>query len=195
MTKILLVEDDLVVSSTMCTGLRRYGYEAIKVEEASAALAMCQTDPPDLAVIDIKMPGMSGIDLARILKATTQVPFIFLTAFDDAATVSLAIEAGALGYLVKPIEASRLIPSIETALARAEENEKVAENLAQVTHALKRNQEIDVAVGLLMGRHLINRARAFETLRSYARSHCRKIVDVAAEIIAGEVIDLSSYLK
>lgn len=188
MSKILVVDDDLVVLATVGLGLRQAGYQVLQVDSGELVIQICRREKPDLAILDMRMPGMSGIEVAEVLRKETQVPFIFLSAFSDEEIVRAAAETGALGYLVKPIEISRLVPAIEVALARAEEFGKLEQDKANLAEALERNRDIDVAIGLVMQRHHLDRAAAFESLRSYARSQRCKITEVAQWLIDGEVI-------
>ena len=151
----------------------------------------CSTlERPDIAILDVRMPGQSGLDLAKNLQELSDVPFIFLTAYGEGDVVRQAIEYGALGYMVKPVEVPQLIPAIEAALARAEELWKLRNTEQQLQTALNENREVSIAVGLLMERRRISRQQAFETLRTMARTQRRKIGDVAEDILtAAELLN------
>lgn len=190
MTKVMVVDDDLVVLATICTGLRHAGYEVLQVDSGELAIQICHREKPDLAILDVCMPGMSGIEVAQALKQEGGPPFIFLSAFNDEEIVQTAAKTGALGYLVKPVKIARIVPAIEIALARAEELDKLALNNTNLLQALEHNREIDLAVGLIMGRHRLDRATAFEVLRTYARNQRCKIAEVAKRMLSSE--DLSS---
>lgn len=192
MSKILVVDDDLVVLATVSMGLRQAGYQVLQVDSGELAVQICRREEPDLAILDMRMPGMSGIEVAQVLKKETRTPVVFLSAFCDEDIVQAAAETGALGYLVKPIEISRLVPAIEVALARAEEFGKLEQDKANLSDALDRNREIDVAIGLVMQRYHLDRAAAFELLRTYSRKRCCKIRETAQRLIGGEDIALSS---
>ena len=112
------------------------------------------------------------------------MPFIFLTAYSEDEVVKQAVEQGALGYLVKPLDIPQLVPAIEAALARSTDIGKLRKTGQQLQTALNENREVSMAVGLLMERRLLNRQQAFEALRSSARSRRRKIAEVAEELLA-----------
>jgi response regulator NasT len=192
MSKILVVDDDLVVLATVSMGLRQAGYQVLQVDSGELAIQVCRREKPDLAILDMRMPGMSGIDVAQILKKEIGIPFIFLSAFGDKEIVDAATDAGALGYLVKPVEVARIVPAIEVALARAEDLVALGKDNADLAIALKRNREIDIAVGLVMARQHLSRTEAFEALRRYARGRRCKIVEAAQQLISGEVTLLRS---
>lgn len=142
-----------------------------------------------LALLDINMPVMSGLELAGLLQAESTTPFMFLSANKDEHTVRQAVERGAIGFLVKPIEAESLIPAITAALARAEEIRTLRRSEANLTSALAAGRENSIAVGLLMARYHANRDTAFAVLRDYARSNRRKLNEVANELLEAEELD------
>ena len=113
MQKILVVDDDLVVLATISMGLRQAGYQVLQVDSGELAVQICKREAPELAILDIRMPGMSGFEVAEILRKKSKTPFIFLSAYSDEESVKSAKELGALGYLVKPVEIKHLVPAIE----------------------------------------------------------------------------------
>ncbi|BBE50980.1 putative transcriptional regulatory protein pdtaR [Ferriphaselus amnicola] len=167
-------------------GLRQVGHQIIQADNGEQAIRLCRHEPPELAILDVRMPGLSGIEVARILRDSTSIPFIFLSAFNDAQIVQDAIDAGALGYLVKPIKISLIVPAIEVALTRADERTKLETSNADLLEALKSNRVIDTAIGIIMERHHIARSHAFDAIRGYARTHRLKALRVAEMILNGE---------
>ena len=134
---------------------------------------------PDLAVLDIRMPGMDGIEAARELRKQADIDSIFLTAYSDKELVDTAIKEGALGYLVKPVDIHQLVPSIQAALERSAELRRLYKSEANLTDAINSNREISVAIGIYMERFQVSDQEAFESLRSYARSQRHKLIDIA----------------
>ena len=155
------------------------------------AIELCRSNKPDLALLDIRMPGMTGIELANTLSVQFGIPFVFLTGADDQETINAATKTGALGYLVKPVEVSRLVPSIEIALMRSDERNALARNNDNLSFALENNRDIDIAVGILMGRYALDRAGAVDKLRDYARNKRIKISQVAKSVVDGKLIVLN----
>lgn len=185
MTKILVADDDRLILYTLASGLRDAGYEVIEAEDATRALRLCQEAAPDIALLDVRMPGMSGIDLARHLREETDIPFLFLSAYGDDETVRQGIEQGALGYLVKPLDVAQIVPSIEAALARAREMKQLKAAEENLSTALKSGRETSMAIGLIMARSGVGQQEAFEALRTHARNQRRKVSEIAAEILEG----------
>ena len=182
--RLLLLDDDRLVLATLGEGLRQAGYRvatASSVEEAEEILA---AGGIDLAILDVRMPGLSGIDLAwRLHDANNDVPFIFLTAYSDEELVEQASEAGAMGYVVKPADPDRLVPAIEAAFARAGDVRKLRETGRQLQTALDADRDVSLAIGILMERRGLGRQDAFELLRSHARTERRKLIELAREIV------------
>lgn len=189
MNKILIVDDDLVVLATLNMGLQRAGYQVFQADNGELALQLAQSEKPGLAILDMRMPGMNGLELARRLRESSKTPFIFLSAFNDEGIVKSAADAGALGYLVKPIEVARIVPAIEVALVRSDEFAQLELKSSNLADALHSNREIDIALGLLMERYRTDRAHAFAVLRNYARNQRCKVISVAQRLISGERID------
>lgn len=190
---IVLADDDRLILSTLGNGLRHEGYEVFEAEDGEAAVALCKEKGPALALLDVRMPGLSGIEAARRLRAETNVPFLFLSAYGDSEVVQQATEEGALGYLVKPVDLPQIVPSIEAALARAADLRDLRESEFHLNRALAQGRQTSVAVGVLMERHRLTERQAFDLLRNRARSQRRKLIEVAQEFIdAVNTMNLSS---
>jgi response regulator NasT len=180
---ILVVDDDRLVLAALTEGLRAAGYRVTSAASGEVALGVAARDAPELALLDVRMPGMSGIELGRKLREQGGVPFLFLSAYGDQEIVKQAADGGALGYLVKPLDIQQIVPSIEAALARGGDIKKLRESEAQLNTALTGSREISMAVGLLMMRDRLNRKQAFGLLRANARSQRRPIAELAKELL------------
>jgi response regulator NasT len=187
MTKILVIEDDLLALATTAMGLQAVGYTVLKAQNGALALEICECEVPDLALVDIRMPGMSGFEVAKVL-TEKKIPVVFLSAYSDAEMAQTAAISGAYGYLIKPIDVPKIVPVIEVVLLRADGMNKAEQYVENLSYALNNNFEVDVAIGLLMEQYAFNRVSAFGHLRNYARSHRVKIADVANKLVAGEVL-------
>lgn len=189
---LLLVDDDRLVLMVLAQGLSNAGYSvktADSVEDAEALLS--SGERPDLAILDVSMPGRSGLELAERLHSFDHIPFILLTAYSDKEIVEQAALNGALGYLVKPVDTPQLVPSIEAALARAKELRGLRTSEQQLQNALDNEREISIAIGITMVQHRLGRKTAFELLRKTARNQRCKLVELAAQIInASETLSL-----
>jgi len=184
--RILIVDDDPLLLQFLFEVLGHAGYEVVAASSAAEALQQIAIREPDLALLDITMPGMTGLELAQQLKAHTAVPFMFLSAVGDSESGKQAAIYGAVGYVVKPVDAERLMPAFEAGLARADEIRQLRRTETNLNAALAAGRETSLAVGLLMGKFQTDRNTAFEVLRDHARSSRRKINEVADQLLAAE---------
>lgn len=184
MRSVMLVDDDRVVLSLLAEGLRDLGYLVDSAQSAEDAIKLVSEKQYDLAVLDMRMPGQSGLELAQTLIRIGGPPFVFLSAYGDAAVVREATEAGALGYLAKPVDTPQLVPFIEAAIARGKDLHALRGDNERLERALLVEQKTRTAVGIIMVRKGLDQQAAFELLRGRAREQRRKIADVAEALIA-----------
>ncbi|CUI07425.1 ANTAR domain-containing response regulator [Massilia antarctica] len=184
--RILIVDDDPLLLQFLNEVIGHAGYDTVTASSGEEALQQIAAGEPDMALLDITMPGMTGLELAHHLKTHTTVPFMFLSAIGDSESSKQAAAYGALGYLVKPVDAERLMPAFEAGLARADEIRQLRRTELNLNAALAAGRETSLAVGLLMGKFQTDRNTAFEVLRDHARSSRRKINEVADQLLAAE---------
>lgn len=192
-THLLLVDDDRLVLSTLSEGLEQAGYRVTAAESAEEAEAhLIGGVRPDLAMVDVRMPGRGGLHLAQRLHELDHIPFIMLSAYGDAKFVEQATHYGALSYAVKPLDLPQLIPMIEAALARANEIDALRTTRQQLQQALDGDRSINIATGIVMVEHKLSRDEAFRLLRDTARSQRRKLAELAQSMItASETVHLT----
>ncbi|RNF30280.1 response regulator receiver protein [Massilia aurea] len=185
---VLIVDDDALLREYLAEVLQHAGHDTLGAGTAAEALRTIEErgDGIALVLLDIEMPGMSGLALARLLREETTIPFMFLSASDDAETARAAADAGAVGYLVKPVDGAQLLPAFEAALARGDDIRRLRRSEESLTSALAAGRETSIAVGVLMARFHIDRHQAFDVLRDEARSQRRKMGEVAEQILAAE---------
>ena len=186
---ILIVDDDRLSTTLVSAVLTAAGHHIFQANSGTDALQLIAQQDFALALLDIDKPVTSGIELAQQLKAETAVPFMFLSAHKDEHTAKQAVECGAIGFLVKPLDAEGLIPAVSAALARAKEIRCLRRSDTKLNSALAAGRENSIAVGLLMARYHTDRDTAFAVLRDYARSHRRKLNEVANELLEAEELD------
>jgi AmiR/NasT family two-component response regulator len=186
--RLLLVDDDRLVLTTLARGLRSVGYRVTSAESAEEAeVWLASGERPDLAILDVRMPGQDGLYLAERLRALDHIPFMMLSAYNNAQIVEQAAASGALGYAVKPLDIPQLVPAIEAALARANELQGLRATRQQLQSALDAERDISIAVGITMMQHRLKRSDAFDLLRKTARNRRCKLAILASEtILAGE---------
>ncbi|MEO8278753.1 MAG: response regulator [Ideonella sp.] len=184
--KILVVDDDRLVLATLAHGLSQAGYQVIDTDNGDDAILLAREHKPDLALLDIRMEGMSGFDVATYLRDYCQMPFMFLSAFSDEATVNKVNQLGAVAYLVKPLDIQQIVPAVEAAfanLARAARRtvappvDRLAANHAVLAPT------VAMAVGVLMHRYSLSRTAALQRLQRMADSDGKPVADQAERLL------------
>jgi response regulator NasT len=183
-SRILLVDDEPVIVATLADGLRRAGFHVTTATLATEAVERVRQGPFHLAILDYAMPGRNGLEAAVEMTQLRQ-PFMFLSAYSDPELVDKAIRAGALAFVVKPIDPAQLVPTVRAATQRAQEMSALLEQTEKLTRAIETNRDVSVAVGLLMAHRGLSRQAAYEALRQQARRTRRRLPELASEITAG----------
>jgi two-component system, response regulator PdtaR len=178
---ILVVDDDRLVLATLVAGLKQAGFEVIEADNGDDAILLARKYKPSLAILDMRMQGKSGMDVARYLAANTSTGFMFLSAFGDADIVEEATRMGALGYLVKPLDVRQIVPAVRSALARWEELRSAPVITTDSGGAPGRDEYI--AIGILMERLRIDYDRALEALRAQARAEGTTAAQLASTMV------------
>ncbi|MGE0671708.1 MAG: response regulator [Methylibium sp.] len=182
--KILVVDDDRLVLATLTHGLSAAGYAVVDADNGDDAILEARTRRPDLALLDIRMEGKSGFDVAAYLREHGSVPFMFLSAFSDAATVAQVRALGALDHLIKPVDMRQILPAVEAAFKRIRGG---VEPVAEVGAPRPRDPLSDpvaIAVGVVMHRHSLPRAVALVRLRRLATHHGRSLEAECEQLLA-----------
>jgi CheY-like chemotaxis protein len=184
--RLLVVDDDDALLALIGKVLQFAAYDVRLANSGQMAVGILAegTWRPDLALLDVQMPTMDGLELAALLRNDWNIPAMFLTGSDDQSIVRQATDDGAVGYLLKPFNAANIVPAVQAALARSAEILELRDSESKLTRALLAGRETGMAVGLLMERHGINRDRAFDILRDHARSNNRKLNEVAQQLLS-----------
>ena len=189
--RILIAEDETIIRLDLRELLERGGFEVVaEARDGEEAVALALSEAPDLALLDVKMPKLDGIDAARRILDERPIPIVMVTAYGEQELVARAVEAGVFGYLVKPFRETDLLPAIETARARHEELTVVRAEADSLAAALSARKAIERAKGLLMEREGLSERDAFARLRKASQISGRKLEVVAEALIA--TLDLSA---
>ena len=187
--KILVVDDDRLVLATVTHGLAKAGYEIIDADNGDDAILLAREHKPDLALLDIRMEGKSGFDVAQYLRTQCRMPFMFLSAFSDEETVAQVEALGAVAYLVKPLDIRQIVPAVEAAFAHLEAGRSEARaGQAPPQRGAASNDPLPavvaMAAGVLMHRHSLTRIEALERLGRLAAADGVGIADQAELLLA-----------
>ncbi|MEP6874320.1 MAG: response regulator [Burkholderiales bacterium] len=180
---ILVVDDDRLVLATLAHGLAQAGYDVIDADNGDDAILLAREHRPELALLDIRMQGKSGFDVAAYLRDHCQLPFMFLSAFSDEQTAAQVKALGAVAYLVKPLDIGQILPVVDAALVAT--RARAPEAPARAGAAMP-SPEVLMAIGVLMHRYSLTRAAAFERLHRLAQGEQRSI-DAQAELLLAAV--------
>jgi response regulator NasT len=183
--RILVVDDDRLVLATLTHGLAQAGYDIIDADNGDDAILLAREHHPDLALLDIRMEGKSGFDVAAYLREVLHMPFMFLSAFADEATVQQVRALGAVAYLVKPLDIGQIVPAVEAAFANLPARaDAAAARVAPVAGQLAPTLDgVSLAVGVLMHRYSLPRAEALSRLTRLAADEGRGLADQAGRLV------------
>jgi AmiR/NasT family two-component response regulator len=183
--RILVAEDETIIRLDLREILERAGFEVCaEARDGEEAVALAGSEHPDLAILDVKMPRLDGIEAARRILEARAIPIVMLTAYGQDELVSRAVEAGVFGYLVKPFRESDLLPAIHAARARHEELQALREEAESLAEALATRKVVERAKGLLMEREGLSEQEAFARLRRASQVSGRPMRVVADALIA-----------
>jgi two-component system, response regulator PdtaR len=183
--RILIAEDETIIRLDLRELLESAGFEVCaEAKDGIEAVELAASTEPELAILDVKMPRLDGIDAARRILEEHPIPIVMLTAYGQDELVSRAVEAGVFGYLVKPFREADLLPAIRTARARHVELAALREEAESLSEALAARKSIERAKGLLMAKEGLTEQEAFERLRRASQLAGRPLKVVSDALIA-----------
>src|ERR671938_246554 len=183
--RILVAEDETIIRLDLRSLLESHGYEVCaEARDGEEAVALARSEQPDLAILDVKMPRLDGIEAARRILDERPIPIVMVTAYGHQELVSRAVEAGVFGYLVKPFREQDLLPAIQTARARHDELQALREEAESLAEALDARKIIERAKGLLMQKEQLSEQEAFARLRKASQVSGRPLKVIAEAVVA-----------
>ena len=187
--RVVIAEDEAIVRLDLKETLEEEGYEVVgETSRGDEAVELVSTLQPDLAILDIKMPGMDGLEAARAISAERGAAVLILTAFSQRDLIEQARDAGALAYLVKPFQKAELIPAVEVALGRFAEMKALADENSSLTEQLATRKLVDRAKGILMDRHGLSEGDAFRFVQKSAMDSRTPLAEVAQSVVDGQLL-------
>ena len=182
--RILIAEDETIIRLDLKQLLERAGYDVVaEAKDGEEAVALARAAEPELAILDVKMPKLDGIEAARRILEERPVPIVMLTAYGQQELVARAVEAGVFGYLVKPFREQDLLPAIAAARARHEELQALRAEAESLADALAARKVIEQAKGLLMEKEQLSEGEAFARLRKASQASGRPLKAVAEAVV------------
>jgi len=183
--KVLIAEDETIIRLDLRALLERAGFEVCaEARDGEEAVELARETRPEVAILDVKMPHLDGIEAARRILDERPIPIVMLTAYGQDELVSRAVEAGVFGYLVKPFREQDLLPAIHAARARHEELTALREEAESLAEALEARKVIERAKGILMARDDLSEQEAFARIRKASQVAGRPMRVIAEALIA-----------
>jgi two-component system, response regulator PdtaR len=183
-TRIVVAEDEPIARMDLREMLENLGYNVIgEAGDGVAAVNLARALRPDLVLMDIKMPEQDGISAAQTLAQEKVTPVLLLTAYSDREFVDRAVDAGVMGYLVKPFAEAQLKPAIEVALERWKEVRQIQHDLTQTQEMLETRKLVERAKGVLMDSQNLKEAEAFRRIQRLSMNSRKSMREVAEAIL------------
>lgn len=184
--RVVIAEDEAIIRLDLKETLEEEGYEVVgETGRGDEAVALVREHKPDIAILDIKMPGLDGLQAAREITRERDAAVLILTAFSQRDLIEQARDAGALAYLVKPFQRSELIPAVEVALGRFQEMRALEAEVKGLEDQLETRRLVDRAKGLLMDKHGLSENDAFSFVQRTAMRERSTMKVIAQQIIDG----------
>jgi response regulator NasT len=184
--RVVIAEDEAIIRLDLKESLEEEGYEVVgEAGRGDQAIELARELRPDLAILDIKMPGVDGLTAARTIAAERLCAVLMLTAFSQREIIEEARDAGALAYLVKPFQKNDLIPAIEVAIGRFRELQQLDSEVDSLGEQLESRKLVDRAKGILIDECSMREQEAFTFIQRTAMSERSRMRDVAERIVDG----------
>jgi len=181
--KVLIAEDEPLVARDLARLIRSLGHQVIAmVDTGRRAVEEARNLAPELLLLDIALPGLDGIGVAREVLAIRPMPIIMVTAHADPDLVDRAATSGVMSYLLKPVTESTLRAGIQVARARFDELRALSAQVRGLTEALEVRKVVEQAKGILMKRLQLSEADAFRRLQRRAAAERRSLQDIAQAV-------------
>jgi len=186
-TRVVIAEDEAIIRLDLKETLQEEGYEVVaETGRGDEAVELVREHVPDVAILDIKMPGLDGLSAAREIAGERLSAVLILTAFSQRDLIERARDAGALAYLVKPFQKADLFPAIEVALGRFQEMKALHDQATSLESQLETRKLVDRAKGRLMDGFGLSEADAFGFIQKTAMRERQTMRAIAQQVIDGD---------
>lgn len=187
--RILIADDESIRLLSLRAQLAALGHHVIgEASTGAEAIAVAAATAPDLAILDIKMPGIDGIEVAEQITQAHPIPIILLTAYSERQLIERAAQANISAYLMKPVSEEDLLPAITLALTRFRQFQAMRQEVTDLREALESRKVIEKAKGILMRRLNLTEDEAFRRLQRQSQESNRKLAQVAEAIVVADQI-------
>ena len=185
--RVVIADDESIRLMSLKTQLESLGLQVIgEAANGSQAVDLIMKLKPDMAILDIKMPDMDGLEAAKTIASQYPIPVILLTAYSERTLAERAIEAGVFAYLMKPVSEEDLLPTILLARSRFQEFQDLRKGMSDLKEALETRKLVERAKGILMERRNLSEAEAFRRMQIQSQNENKKLAEIAQAIIMAD---------
>jgi len=187
--RVIIADDESIIRLDLRKTLEAGGHTVVgEAGDGETALNLARTLKPDIAILDIKMPVMDGLDAAKAITEEGIAPVVLLTAYSEPELVARAREAGVFGYLVKPFQEADLHPAMEVACARFEQMKALQEQVHDLEDRLETRKAVERAKGILMEKYGLTETEAFRRIQTQSMNTRKSMREIAEAIILASQI-------
>ncbi|GIW11059.1 MAG: Fis family transcriptional regulator [Dehalococcoidia bacterium] len=185
--RIVIADDEALRLLSLRQQLEGMGHQVVgEATTGDEAVRLARELKPDLMIMDIRMPGMDGIDAAKAITAERPIPIVLVTAYSEKSLAERAAGAGIFAYLMKPVSEADLLPAIILATSRFEEFRELRKDIDDLREALEARKLIEQAKGILMNRRNLTEQEAFRRMQQQSQNENKKLVEIARAIIMAD---------
>jgi len=185
--RVVIADDESIRLMSLKTQLESLGLQVVgEATTGKQAVDLVLRLRPDLAILDIKMPEMDGLEAAKVIANEYPIPVIVLTAYSEQSLAERAIEAGVFAYLMKPVSEEDLLPTLLLARSRFREFQDLRKGISDLKEALETRKLVERAKGILMERRNLTEAEAFRRMQIQSQNENKKLAEIAQAIIMAD---------
>ncbi len=183
-TRVVIAEDEAIIRLDLREILEEEGYEIVgETGRGDEAVELVRQHSPDVVILDIRMPGIDGLEAAKAIAGERLAAVLMLTAFSQRDLIEQARDAGALAYLVKPFDRNDLVPQIEVALGRHREIVALSQEVKGLEQQIETRRTVDRAKGILMDDAGLKEHQAFTWIQRTAMRDRRTMREISRQVI------------
>jgi response regulator NasT len=181
--RVLVADDEAIIRLGLRSMLAQMGHEVLLAADGREALTLARASRPDIALLDIRMPNVDGLEVARTLTSRQAMPIILLTAYSEQDLIQQAAELQVQAYLIKPVDERDLTAAIPMAVARFKDSQTAQDKIADLQETIETRKLIDRAKGVLMTRDSLSEDQAYHHLQKRARDERISMRKVAEDVL------------
>lgn len=188
--RIMLVDDESIIRLDLREMLKEHGHHVVaEAADGEAAVELAAQHQPDLIIMDIKMPKLDGLEAVARINRDRRIPTIMLTAYSQPELVDRAVHLGVFAFMVKPIKEHELLPTLEVALARADELRTLEKEVGDLKETLETRKLVEKAKGILMDDYGLTEAAAFRRIQKLSMDKRKPLKEVAEAIMLAREVN------